>query len=267
MTSITVLGCGASSGVPVLGCSCSVCLSSDSKNRRRRTGLLIKHEGRNLLIDASPDLRDSLLSNNLKRLDGICLTHHHFDHIGGLIDLRSFCNNGHKIPCLLSTSTLNILKYHSLCVWEVLEKGIVSFSLREILHTEREVFDFAGFPPIHCSFHEHGNQQVTSYRFGTLAFVTDVAKWNDSITELLSGAEIAFIGTNYWRKVVSGSQHTSIEEILDHVGGLNNLKQIYFMHLSHVIDFNKIEYPLGDKAKLAWDGLRVGFSWNESKEL
>ncbi|WP_157952424.1 MBL fold metallo-hydrolase, partial [Candidatus Similichlamydia epinepheli] len=232
MTSITVLGCGASLGVPVLGCSCRVCNSSDPKNRRRRTGLLVKHEGKNLLIDASPDLRNALLFHNLHKIDGLCLTHYHFDHVGGLIDLRAFCKDEYKIPCLMSNFTLEGMRSHYFSSWECIEKGILSFSLREILSTEKVIFDFDSFPPIHCSFHKHGNQEVTSYRFGQVAFVTDVAKWNESITELLSEAKIAFIGTNYWRKDFRvPSQHTSIEEILCYVKCLHNLKQIYFMQI------------------------------------
>jgi len=85
---ITILGSGTSTGVPVLGCKCNVCLSEDIKDKRSRPGILLVKNGFNLLIDASQDLRDQLLKNRIERIDGIIITHAHADHIFGLDDTR-----------------------------------------------------------------------------------------------------------------------------------------------------------------------------------
>lgn len=268
MASVTILGCGASLGVPVIGCFCSVCTSSDLKNRRRRTGLLIEHEGKNLLIDASPDIREQLLLHSISKLDGLCLTHAHFDHTGGLIDLTplfSKFSTEKTIPCLLSTTTSSLLEIESPFLFSCVINGI-GLSFRKIESSEKLILNFANFPPIHCSSHEHSDRLVTSYRFGSFAFVTDVTQWNNSITELLASAEVAFIGVGGWKKR-KNSKHTSIEETLAHIEPLKNLKTIYFTHLSHYVDRNRIEYPLVSKTKLAWDGLKVEFVWRVEEEL
>ncbi|RDB31522.1 MBL fold metallo-hydrolase [Candidatus Similichlamydia laticola] len=252
-TSVTILGSGNARGVPVVGCSCSVCRSSEPKNRRGRTGLLIEHEGKKLLIDASPDLREQLLRHSITRLNGICLTHYHFDHVGGLFDLLPLWRSQGMIPCLLSTATRKLIENDD--VWSVfLREGAIEVQL-----SERVVLNFAGFPPIHCSFHEHSGQFVTAYRFGSFAFVTDIAVWNESTAHLLSRAEMAFIGVGDWRRIRKA--HCSIEEALSYIGELKQLKKVYFTHLSHHVDYNKMELPLGDKGNLGWDGLKVEFTW------
>jgi phosphoribosyl 1,2-cyclic phosphate phosphodiesterase len=88
---LTFLGTGTSSGVPVMGCHCKVCDSSDSRDKRLRCAALLETEGTRILIDAGPDIRQQLMPFPFTPLSAVLLTHIHYDHVGGLDDLRGFC--------------------------------------------------------------------------------------------------------------------------------------------------------------------------------
>ena len=91
---VTILGSGTSTGVPELGCSCEVCTSTDPRDFRLRTSALVEHNGSRLLIDCGPDFRTQMLKIPFDKIDAVLLTHNHYDHIGGLDDLRPFCRQG-----------------------------------------------------------------------------------------------------------------------------------------------------------------------------
>src|SRR4051812_32792957 len=87
---VTILGCGSSTGVPVIGCRCAVCLSDNPKNKRLRVSFFIETDGINLLVDTSPDLRQQALAHDIPRIDAVLFTHDHADHTHGIDELRSY---------------------------------------------------------------------------------------------------------------------------------------------------------------------------------
>ena len=91
---VTLLGTGTSSGVPVLGCNCEVCRSQNPKDKRFRSAMMIETESTRILVDAGPDIRMQLLRVPFRKLDGVLITHIHYDHVGGIDDLRGFCVYG-----------------------------------------------------------------------------------------------------------------------------------------------------------------------------
>ena len=108
---VTMLGCGSSAGVPFVGCDCAICTSKDPKNNRTRVSLLIEINGKNLLIDTSPDLRQQALRENIRRIDAVIYTHDHADHTNGLDELRSFNHlSGGVIPVYGDAETLGSIQ-------------------------------------------------------------------------------------------------------------------------------------------------------------
>ncbi len=103
---LTILGSGTSTGVPLIACSCRVCLSNNPKDRRRRASILIENETKNIIIDTGPDFREQILEKDIKQLTFVLYTHYHYDHIGGLNDLRPFSfYNGGQITCWCNKQT------------------------------------------------------------------------------------------------------------------------------------------------------------------
>ncbi|HAS16450.1 MAG TPA: MBL fold metallo-hydrolase, partial [Nitrospiraceae bacterium] len=109
---ILFLGSGTSTGVPVIGCKCSICSSDNPKNRRTRASILISNNSRNILIDTATDLRFQALTYSIERIDAVFFTHAHADHIHGIDELRSFNHlQGGPIPCYGSSETLEAIRY------------------------------------------------------------------------------------------------------------------------------------------------------------
>ena len=94
MMQVTFLGTGTSTGIPQIGCTCSVCTSTDPRDSRLRTSAIVEIEGKNILIDCGPDFRQQMLRFHIKRIDAVLVTHIHYDHTGGIDDLRPFGENG-----------------------------------------------------------------------------------------------------------------------------------------------------------------------------
>src|SRR4051812_11520656 len=107
---ITILGCGTSTGVPIVGCRCPVCSSDDPRDKRTRTSILVEANGRNILIDTSTDLRRQALREGISRIDAVLYTHSHADHVNGIDDLRGFhFVNRTLVPCFAEEETISIL--------------------------------------------------------------------------------------------------------------------------------------------------------------
>ncbi len=108
---LTILGSGTSTGIPVIGCDCPVCHSEDRRNRRSRCSALLSYRGINILIDTATDLRQQMLRGNIRRIDAVLYTHHHADHLHGIDDLRAFTlRANHAIPLYGSASTLEKIR-------------------------------------------------------------------------------------------------------------------------------------------------------------
>src|SRR5271166_566528 len=109
---ITVLGSGTSVGVPTIGCHCDVCRSEDPRDKRLRPSVLVSYDGRNVLIDTTPDLRQQALRARIERVDAILFTHSHADHIMGLDDVRPFnFRQGGEIPIYGSAETIANIRH------------------------------------------------------------------------------------------------------------------------------------------------------------
>ena len=132
MMQVTFLGTGTSTGIPQIGCTCSVCTSTDPRDSRLRTSAIVEIEGKNILIDCGPDFRQQMLRFHIKRIDAVLVTHIHYDHTGGIDDLRPFGENG-TVPIYLEPSVAegirNRLPY---CFADHRYPGVPNICLQEI---------------------------------------------------------------------------------------------------------------------------------------
>jgi phosphoribosyl 1,2-cyclic phosphate phosphodiesterase len=257
MGSLLFLGTGASSGVPVIGCSCPVCTSSDPKNRRLRASILIQMQQKTLLIDAGPDFREQALSHQITHLDGLILTHTHYDHVGGLEELRIY-NFMQKmaLPCLLSRESFQSVQKLFYYLFEP-KQDRVNFTSSFDFHPLddlRGVVQFLDLPIRYFSY-EQSSMQVLGCRFGDLAYVTDIKHYPDTIFHDLEGVSTLILSG---LRFGSSAMQFSIDEALDFAAKVG-AKMTYLMHMSHDIEFTHIASLLPQNIRPAYDGLSISF--------
>jgi len=249
---VIILGSGTSQGIPVIGCNCNVCRSSDPKDKRLRTSVLIKSEGLNILIDAGPDFRQQMLREGIDKLDAIILTHEHRDHIGGLDDIRAF-NYINRAPMSIYAEkrVLNAVEKEFSYAFSNSEyPGIPKFDFRTI--TE-EVFYIENLriEPIRVM---HCNLPVLGFKFENLAFITDASYISEE--ELLKITNINVLIINALRKSKHIS-HFSLDEALEVI---NRCKpnQTLLTHISDRMGLNEeINNELPPFVSLAFDGQKI----------
>jgi phosphoribosyl 1,2-cyclic phosphate phosphodiesterase len=180
---ILFLGTGASAGVPVIGCHCAVCTSELAQNKRLRTSALLTVNNRTILIDCGPDFRTQALTHKVDNIDGLILTHSHNDHTAGIDDLKIYCIRGKKsLPTLVSAETECeiVRRYYYLFNPKDLYKG---FSAHLELHTlplPQGSTEFLDIPIKYFSYEQLG-MAVNGFRFGDLAYITDIRDYDEGI--------------------------------------------------------------------------------------
>lgn len=255
--SLLFLGTGSSAGIPVIGCSCKVCTSSNPKNRRCRTSALIRYKHKNYLIDAGPDIKYQSLHHHLRAVSGLVLTHTHFDHIGGLEELRIFNFIQEKpIPCLLLQESLNDVKklFYYLFNEKVAGQNNTSQFTFTALSKQSDLIEFEGLP-IRYFRYAQGDMKVLGVRFGDLAYLTDVKHYSDEIFEFLEGISTLVVSA---LRLTPSHLHLSIDEAVDFVKRTQATNS-YFIHMAHEIEHEHVESLLPHGIHLAYDGLEIPF--------
>ncbi|MGE3954933.1 MAG: MBL fold metallo-hydrolase [Parachlamydiales bacterium] len=252
---LLLLGTGASMGVPVIGCSCAVCTSSDPKNRRLRTSALLEWEGRRFLIDAGPDFRQQALTHKIDRLDGCLFTHTHYDHIGGIDELRVFFLLQHKpLPCLLSASSRGDLERRFAHLFTEPAPGInLAAQLAfQTLEGERGSATFEGLPLTYFTYLQ-GGMPVTGYRIGPLAYVTDIARYPETIFEDLQGVRVLILSA---LRTQPTPIHFTVEEAVQ-FAQRSGAEKTYLVHTAHELDYAQTEKGLPKGVSMGFDGLEI----------
>ncbi len=255
------LGTGASSGVPIIGCSCEVCHSSSSHNKRLRPAALLRAGGKQILIDAGPDLRQQALQYKIDDLDGVILTHSHYDHIGGIDDLRIYyLIKGRPLPCLTSKDTYEEIRTRIPYLFYPKQED-ASLSAQLDFHILKEDFGpatFLGFN-FHIVSYSQGGLKVMGFRLGNMAFISDIRKFSPRVIEEIKGAEILIVSA--LRKSKS-AMHFSIDEAIDFSIAAGATKT-WVTHLSHEVDHESISRDLPSNVALAYDGLSIEFTLSD----
>lgn len=248
----TFLGTGTSQGVPVIACDCEVCNSTDEKDKRLRSSLLLKINEKNFVIDAGPDFRSQMLRERVNSLRAILLTHEHVDHIFGLDDIRSY-NWVQKHPTDIygEERVQDAIKtiFHYVFA-DFKYPGIPKMNLHSIANTGFWI-DEIQFIPIRCYHHK---LPVYGFRVGDLTYITDTSRIPNEEMQKLDGTKILIINALRKEKHIS---HFNLEEALNVINEVKPQKA-YLTHLSH--SFGKhddIQNELPENVFVGFDGLKI----------
>lgn len=249
---IEFLGTGTSSGVPMIACSCSVCKSTEKKDKRLRSSILIQSDQTAIVIDTTPDFRYQMLRSGVERLDAVLFTHSHKDHIAGLDDIKAY-NFVSKQPMRLFAN-----KETSLAIQRDFYYAFSETKYPGIPELELSIIDSASFGlqdlnvmPIRV---KHLNMDVLGFRLGNFTYITDANHIDDSEKDKIRGSEVLVLNALRKEKHLS---HFTLQEAIDLATELN-IPKTYFTHISHQMGLHhEVSDSLPTGMFLAYDGLVV----------
>lgn len=249
---VIVLGCGTSTGVPLIGCRCPICTSDHPRNKRLRTSVWMTWDGRGILVDTSTDLRFQAIRYGIPRVDAVLFTHSHADHIHGIDELRLFnAIQKDQIPCFGSSGTLDYLRRAFNYIFEPVDNGLTyipRLTLQEIQGPFR-LFE-KDIIPLDASHGPMG--PVLGFRIGRFAYLTDVASVPEESMQLMEDLDVLILDA---LRPTYHPSHLTIEAATDlalQIGA----NQTFFTHMSHDVDYEVINPSLPKGVELAYDGLR-----------
>jgi phosphoribosyl 1,2-cyclic phosphate phosphodiesterase len=251
----TFLGTGASVGIPMIGCDCSVCKSKDPKNNRMRPSALLQINNKNILIDAGPDFRAQALKYGIKHIDLLVLTHSHYDHTAGLDDLRVFYFLDKKpIRCLLSEENLKELQQRYFYFFNPIDH-VTTVDMKFDFHTFDEDFGEFDLDGINFSYFSYMQLQTIVYgiKINDFAYVTDIKSFSDELITFLKGTKTLVISA-IEKKATRA--HFGIDDAISFAREVG-AEKTYLTHIDHDIDYEKISKTLPKDVKLAYDGLEL----------
>ena len=263
---VVFLGTGTSTGVPMIGCECEVCLSPDPRNRRLRPSLYLWLGDVAVLIDTSPDLREQALAHNLRQLDAVLYTHCHADHIFGLDDLRRFntLQDNQVLPVYGAVETLSELKRIFSYLFTPVKRGLYRAKLE--LHDVEEPFPVArlgavadGDSPLVTPVDViHDGNRTLGYRVDyagrSLGYVPDCADMTDDSVAKFRGVDVMVLDALRYTP-----PHLTHMGITDSLAMLERIapRQAYLTHMCHAVDHSTVSSQLPTGVALSYDGLRL----------
>jgi phosphoribosyl 1,2-cyclic phosphate phosphodiesterase len=249
----TILGSGTSQGVPVIGCNCEVCLSSDKKDKRLRTAALISKDDINIAIDCGPDFREQMLRAQVSHLNAVLMTHEHSDHIAGIEDLRPFQFRQKQAMPVYATPTVqtSLKQRYDYAFREMPYPGAVQIDMKTI--SKDKAFQIEGIDILPIEL-DHGEIMVLGFRIQDLSYLTDCKSISSDELKKVKGSRILILDALHHTEHHS---HLSVREALEIVAEVKP-EQAYFVHMNHNIGKAKdVNKTLPKGVKLAWDGLSI----------
>jgi phosphoribosyl 1,2-cyclic phosphate phosphodiesterase len=251
---LVFLGTGTSIGVPVIGCGCPTCTSTNPRNNRLRCSLVLGLPGGNLLVDTTPDLRTQLLREKIGIVHATLFTHDHADHVFGLDDLRLFPYYlGHAMPIYCEEQVEDrIRKSFDYAFLEEAKHYAGGVPQIEFVRIGLEPFEVLGFRIIPMRL-AHGRFRVLGFRFGNIAYCTDTNYIPPESLALLQGLDVLVLDSLRHKPHPT---HYSLEQAVEVAKGLG-AKRTLFTHLSHDLEHEATNAALPEGMELAYDGLRL----------
>ncbi len=254
---LTFLGTGTSGGVPSIGCTCEVCQSTDPHDKRLRCVAMLETEHTRLLIDCGPDARQQLLGVPFRAIDGVILTHIHYDHVAGIDDLRPFCAINYpekqSIPIYANQATADALRVTMpYCFGEHLYPGVPLLDLKTIEpHVPFKVGDFDIIPFIVY----HHDLPIFAYRIGPLVYITDMKSIDDAEIPYAEDAELLVVNALRWHK--PHHSHQTVEEAVDFARRVR-ARRTLLIHGNHQVGLHEqTNALLPPDIQLAYDGMQI----------
>ncbi len=248
---ITILGSGTSTGVPEIGCTCPVCTSDDLRDNRLRASAFIQTNGTNILIDCGPDFREQMLDQKFVRIDGVLITHEHYDHVGGIDDLRPFCRFG-EIPLYTEEDTAQRLRIRMpYCFAEHKYPGVPKISITNITAGIPFYIGQVKILPIRIF---HGKMPILGYRIENMAYITDMLTMPEKEYSKLEGLDCLIMNA---LRIEPHHTHQNLKQAIEQAKRIG-AKQTWFIHMSHHIGLHAdIEKTLPPNIHFAFDGLMI----------
>jgi phosphoribosyl 1,2-cyclic phosphate phosphodiesterase len=249
---ITFLGTGTSSGVPMIACDCAVCSSSNPKDNRLRSSIMVQSETTTIIVDTTPDFRYQMLRQKVKNIDAIIFTHSHKDHMAGLDDVKAFNYFSKKpINVYANEFTQVALKREFYYVFaEEKYPGIPDIHLNTIEEDPFLIGDIV-VTPIKVW---HLRMPVLGFRFGNFTYITDANRIEESEQEKIKGSDVLVLNALRHEKHIS---HFTLQEAIDLSQALK-IPQTYFTHISHQLGLHdEVSDTLDKGLALSYDGLTI----------
>ncbi|MDE6074684.1 MAG: MBL fold metallo-hydrolase [Muribaculaceae bacterium] len=250
---LTFLGTGTSTGVPSLNCDCPVCMSTDPHDRRMRSSALLETDGQTLLIDCGPDFYHQMLAyHRFGQIEAALITHTHYDHLGGVDDLRPYCNH-RKFPIYCQPNVAEDLRNRvPYCFVENPYPGVPTFNIHYVEPMEKFNIGPTEILPVPVM---HGKLLIVGYIFNhRLGYITDAKTLPDETVAALMGVDTLIINA---LRIKGHHSHMNLSQALDVIKTINPCRA-YLIHMSHDIGFHaEVSAQLPDNVSIAYDGLTI----------
>lgn len=248
---LTFLGTGTSIGVPEMRCHCQTCMSTDPRDKRLRSSALIETDSTKIIIDCGPDFRQQALRAGIEQLDAVIVTHEHYDHIGGLDDLRPYCTTT-TIPIYAERNVMDhIVQSLPYCFCKDRSPRVPAMELREIRPGEAFRIGDLEILPLRVM---HGNLPILGFRIGGLTYITDMKSMDQETFKLIEGTTTLIVNALHTKQHPT---HQNVREAVlfaERVGAM----ETYFIHMSHragMHAFMNAKFP--EHVQFAYDGLVI----------
>lgn len=249
---ITFLGTGTSQGVPVIACPCVVCQSSNFKDKRLRSSILVEANDKTFIIDTGPDFRQQMLREEVKKLDAVIFTHEHKDHTAGFDDVRAFNYiNKKKMDVYASYRVQDAIRREFAYIFsEFKYPGIPEINLH-LLENQLTTIHGVDFIPIEVM---HYKMSVFAFRIGDFTYITDANFISEIEKEKIKGSKVIVVNALRKEQHIS---HYTFQQAIDLIKEFNPEKA-YLTHMSHQIGLHdEVQKELPPTMELAYDGLKI----------